>query len=57
MIVVFLKRLKYYKSYVIVIERGIFKKMKISDRINMIDRIQSNPVYPVYPANPVKRYD
>jgi hypothetical protein len=54
MIVVFLKRLKYYKSYVIVIERGIFKKMKISDRINMIDRIRSNPVYP---ANPVKRYD
>jgi hypothetical protein len=52
--VAFLKRLKYYKSYVIVIERGIFKKMKISDRINTIDRIQSNPVNPV---NPVKRYD
>ena len=32
----------------------IFKKMKISDRINRIDRIQSNPVNPV---NPVKRYD
>ncbi len=49
--VVFLKRLKYYKSYVIVIMCGIFKKMKIPDRINTIDRIQSNPV------NPVKRYD
>jgi hypothetical protein len=31
-----------------------FKKMKISDRINRIDRIRSNPVYPV---NPVKRFD
>jgi len=30
------------------------KKMKISDRINRIDRIRSNPVYPV---NPVKRFD
>ncbi len=29
MIVLFLKRLKYYKSYVIVIKCGIFKKMKI----------------------------
>ena len=54
MMVAFLKRLKYYKSYVIVIMCGIFKKMKIPDRINTIDRIQSNPVYPV---NPVKRYD
>ena len=31
-----------------------YKKMEIADRINRIDRIQSNPVYPV---NPVKRFD
>ncbi len=31
-----------------------FKKIEISDRIIRIDRIRSNPVYPV---NPVKRFD
>ena len=31
-----------------------YKKMEISDWINRIGRIRSNPVYPV---NPVKRFD
>jgi len=31
-----------------------FRKMEISDMINWIDRIRSNPEYPV---NPIRRFD
>jgi len=42
---------------VIAIKCGIFNKMKIPDRINMIDRIQSSIAYSAYPVYYVKRYD
>ena len=37
------------------VEAGVeVRKRENSDRINRIDKIRSNPVYPV---NPVKRFD
>ncbi|MCD4798904.1 MAG: hypothetical protein K8R19_07845 [Methanosarcinales archaeon] len=41
--------------FMLQIHNGVcFKKMEISDRINGIDRIRPNPVYP---ENPVRRFD
>jgi hypothetical protein len=45
---------KIFDIYLFLEPGRILKKMKIPDRINMIYRIRINPVYPV---NPVKRFD